>query len=503
MRSGVLSDLAIKSAYPEYQPLNMGLSQVVESVVFDKHELVGVRLPKNYKPKSIPRFPINDLNNFSTLSSAPNKSKQVYTSIMGYRKKLGSSNIDTEERQSGRKLITAANQPVEYMSNNFEMRMRGGISDKIKSYGLSQADIYANVKKVPHQSIIEANKSIRNDGVKMANVERLINMENLANFNIATKSAQEKRESDYIDALTSQFQRTNGGELYYNYLTQRDYYNKIDPLKHAEGYTSKTIPMTFNVDLRTMEDMKMKGTADYTPTNVALKEMDKKIEEMKKELRAPPYQEQVADMPEPETSVATNEEYSSVKKKPFKVSKNEKPMKQEDVDKMEAQTEYDPDIDVMPMSEASRKDPKRIPDNLAEFIKEREEAKMKNPDYQKQTDKYLVGKSTLKQQKRIDKIELTPTQYKEKYGLTYEEEKIEAARYTDRSESSSLGQQLRDKRAGVAQEYDYYYGNEVLPAQIAKQNKASHYYQERERAYQERLEYDADNDVAFGGNPFE
>lgn len=496
MRSGVLSDLAIKSAYPEYQPLNMGLSQVVESVVFDKHELVGVRLPKNYKPKSIPRFPINDLNNFSTLSSAPNKSKQVYTSIMGYRKKLGSSNIDTEERQSGRKLITAANQPVEYMSNNFEMRMRGGISDKIKSYGLSQADIYANVKKVPHQSIIEANKSIRNDGVKMANVERLINMENLANFNIATKSAQEKRESDYIDALTSQFQRTNGGELYYNALTKNTYFEKRNPLKHAEGYTSNKIPMTFNVDLRTMEDMKMKGTADYTPTNVALKEANKLMEEMKKEVRAPPYQEQVADMPEPDTSVATNEEYSTKTEKPFEVSKNEKPMKQEDVDKMEAQTEYDPDIDVMPKSEASRKDPKRIPDNLAQFIKEREEAKMKDPKYETQEIDLLVKQGGYSQQKRLDKAELTPTAFNKLY---------KKKDYTGNEfvESGSLGQQLRDKRADVAQEYANYYGNEVLPAQIAKQNKASHYYQERERAYQERLEYDADNDVAFGGNPFE
>jgi hypothetical protein len=107
MRTGVLSDLAIKSAYPEYQPLNIGLSQAVESVVFDKHELVGVRLPKNYNPKRVPRFPINDLNNFSTLSSAPNKSKQVYTSIQSYRKKLGSSNVDTEERQSMRPRITA------------------------------------------------------------------------------------------------------------------------------------------------------------------------------------------------------------------------------------------------------------------------------------------------------------------------------------------------------------------------------------------------------------
>lgn len=495
MRTGVLSDLAIKSAYPEYQPLNIGLSQVVESVVFDKHELVGVRLPKQYRPKNVPRFPINDLNNFSTLSSAPNKSKQVYTSVMGYRKKLGSSNIDTEERQTGRKLITAANEPVAFMSNNFELRVRGGVADKIKSSAVSQADIYANTKKVPHQSIIEANKAIRTEGAKMANVERLINMENLDNFTKATKTAQEKREIDYGEYLTSEFQRTNGGELYYNALTKNAYFEKRNPLKHAEGYTSKTIPMTFNVDLRTMEDMKKKGTAEYTPTNVALKEMDKIMEEMKKEIKSPPYAEQVDDMPELDTSVATNEEYSSKIKKPFEVSKNEKPMKQEDVDKMEAQTEYAPDVDVIPKSEASQRDPKRIPDNLAEFIKQREEEKMKNKNYETQEIDLLIKQGGYSQQKRIDKAELTPTAFNKLHKKKdYTGDEI--------VESSSLGQQLRDKRANVAQQYIDYYGNEVLPAQVAKQNKASHYYEERERAYQERLEYDADNDVAFGGNPF-
>ena len=57
MRSGVLSDLAIKSAYPEYEPLNMGLAQASDSVIFHRHELVGVRLPKNYNTKKHFRVP--------------------------------------------------------------------------------------------------------------------------------------------------------------------------------------------------------------------------------------------------------------------------------------------------------------------------------------------------------------------------------------------------------------------------------------------------------------
>jgi len=498
MRTGVLSDLAIKSAYPEYQPLNIGLSQVVESVVFDKHELVGVRLPKNYNPKKVPRFPINDLNNFSTLSSAPNKSKQVYTSIQSYRKKLGSSNIDTEERQSMRPRITAANEPVPYMSGNFEMKMRGGLVDKIKSNAISQADIYANAKKIPHDKIIEANKSIRTEGAKMASVERRINMENLDNFNVATETAHEKREKGYTDYLTNEFNRTNGGEIYYNYLTTRDYYARRNPDKHHEGYKSKNITMSYNVDLRTKEDMTGRDPDDYGDgdniTNTQLKNLKNELEGYITEVRT---NVSVEDLPEPDTAIYSTEEYSSsyiqdgdkTKKLPFKPSKKEKPMSEEDVKKMEAQMTDDPNEPQLPMSEASRNDPKRIPDNLADFIRNREETKMKNPKYREETDKYLIGRSKLSQQKRIDEVELTPKEYKEKYGFTKEQKRREIEREQEHankrpSESSSLGQQLREKRVGVAELYGEYAMNKLAPAQ-------QNYLQELQKARDNQAEKDA------------
>lgn len=514
MRTGVLSDLAIKSAYPEYQPLHIGLSQATESVVFDRHDLIGVRLPKDYKPKKVPRFPVNDLNNFSTLSSAPNKSKQVYASIQGYRKKLGSSNIDTELRQNMKPRITAANEPVAFMSNNFELKKIGGVADRIKSDNvLSQAHIYANMKQVPHNKIMEANRAIRSDGAKLANVERGINIENLDNLTKATKSAQEKRETEYVDYLTNEFVRTNGGELYYNALTKNAYYEKRNPLKEATGYGSKTIPMTYNVDLRRKEDMTGKNMMDYDPTIEYLSQMKKQAKQTKDELTKEG--EYIAPMDKEDTEIKANEEYSYSTKKPFVVSKNEKPMKQEDIDKIEdASTPIDPNEPVLYKSRASRSDPKRIPDNLAEFIKQREEEKMKNLSYEEQEIDELISKSTLKQQKRIDKFELTPTQYKEKYGADsaqmnkdYEREvehkkMMKTKDFSKLPESSDLGKKLRDKRGALIQHYTDYYQNEIAPIIIYREQVASNYLEERDRLYQEREEFDVMYNEAFATNPY-
>ena len=52
MRTGVLSDDVIRNSYPEFFPLEMGLHDAVEEVVFEKHHLTGIRLPKEYKRRS-------------------------------------------------------------------------------------------------------------------------------------------------------------------------------------------------------------------------------------------------------------------------------------------------------------------------------------------------------------------------------------------------------------------------------------------------------------------
>jgi hypothetical protein len=216
--------------------------------------------------------------------------------------------------------------------------------------------------------------------------------------------------------------------------------------------------------------------------------------------------EAIAPMDKEDTEITATEEYSSKTEKPFVVSKNEKPMKQEDVDKMEAQMTDDPNEPVLSKSNASQNDPKRVPDNLAEFIKQKEQAKMQDPAYQQETDDYLTDRSKLKQQKRIDEVELTPTKYKEKYGATLEQKRRDTERQREHtnktpSESSGLGQQLRNKRGDIAQHYMDYYQNEIAPTIIHREATASYYVAERERVYDEREAYDAMYDEAFGTNP--
>ena len=99
VRLGVMSDMSIKSAFPEFQAPNVALASAMDMIVLQKHELTGMRLPKDFIRKKISRFPINDIANYSTLSNVDNLSKTVYASTQGYRKKLGSSNIDREDRQ--------------------------------------------------------------------------------------------------------------------------------------------------------------------------------------------------------------------------------------------------------------------------------------------------------------------------------------------------------------------------------------------------------------------
>lgn len=86
MRGGVLSDLAIQSAYPEFQAPNIGLASALEMIVMDKHEFTGIKLPKDIKRKRVSRFPINDIANLASVSGADNKAKTLYASVKGYRK---------------------------------------------------------------------------------------------------------------------------------------------------------------------------------------------------------------------------------------------------------------------------------------------------------------------------------------------------------------------------------------------------------------------------------
>ena len=195
VRLGVMSDLAIKSAFPEFQAPNVGLASAMDMIVLQKHELTGMRLPKDFIRKKISRFPINDIANFSSLSNVDNVSKTVYASTQGYRKKLGSSNIDREDRQStGKFKLNERMIPTKY-SENFELKRRGGYVDVIDSdLSISQEQLVSNLKQMNKQDITSMNKQIRNSQIGLAKIESNMNSVVLNNLENAKVNAQIENE---------------------------------------------------------------------------------------------------------------------------------------------------------------------------------------------------------------------------------------------------------------------------------------------------------------------
>jgi hypothetical protein len=200
VRSGVMSDTAIKSAFPEFQAPNVALASAMDMVVLQKHELTGMRLPKDVIRKRIARFPINDIANYSSLSNVDNVSKTVYASTQGYRKKLGSSNIDREDRQStGKFKLNERMNPNKY-SENFELKRRGGFVDLINAdSSISQEDIIPYLKQVKQKDITFMNKQVRDSQVGLAKVESNLNSAVLSNLENAKTNAIMQNENKYIN----------------------------------------------------------------------------------------------------------------------------------------------------------------------------------------------------------------------------------------------------------------------------------------------------------------
>lgn len=91
MRSGVLSDQAIKERYPEMFPVDLGGQEFLHNIILDKHIFTGIKPGKRYK-KNISRFPVNDLANFATFAAPARTQQAQFDAIMNYRKSIGSSN---------------------------------------------------------------------------------------------------------------------------------------------------------------------------------------------------------------------------------------------------------------------------------------------------------------------------------------------------------------------------------------------------------------------------
>jgi hypothetical protein len=206
MRHGVLSDSVIKTSYPEFQPLNLGVAEAVEDVVFEKHPLTGIKLPKEYKRRRNSRFPIYDINNFSSLAEGQIKEKLVYEATNNYRKKYGSSNVIQQEfiqNISGENMMMP---PASYMSSNFELRKKGGLPDRVNTRGIPQEALLARLPSRNKNDLLLMNKNMRNSALGMDNLERRMNSaitSNLENSKGAflARGLEERKTADFNDAM--------------------------------------------------------------------------------------------------------------------------------------------------------------------------------------------------------------------------------------------------------------------------------------------------------------
>lgn len=425
MRGGVLSDLAIKSAYPEFQAPNLGLASALEMIVMDKHEFTGIKLPKDIKRKRVSRFPINDIANLASVSGVDNKEKTLYASIKGYRKKLGSSNFDLEDRQHMFKELDKR-MGTDYGMNQ-ELKRRGGFVDIIDAKSaISQEQLVSNLAK-QNINVSKLNQKIRDSTLGLQRVESQLNSSLLNNLENA-KVASIKQNT--LIAQDERFRRVSGGEIYYNALTQKGY-NQIRTLPNnrfkalREGEFEKSMEMEYNVtDINKYKEMlKLAGAKD-----------------------AKEYEE-ITGMPLPETkSIIRTEDYIGMQTRPPSSVK-------------ETRKDFDesalPEAPDMPnkMSVKSRKDPavKDLPKDfegnidLPEYIRKREQEKMKNKSYAKDEEKEQTRIMNLISEKSQDKYTLTPTQYEEIYG--------KKSLTQSRDSMTKLGLGLIDAKQTLRQDY--------------------------------------------------
>lgn len=440
MRGGVLSDLSIQSAYPEFQAPNLGLASALEMIVMDKHEFTGIKMPKDIKRKRVSRFPINDIANLSSLSE--NKAKTLYASVQGYRKKLGSSNFDLEDRQHKFKEFDKK-MSADYGMNQ-ELKRRGGYVDVINAKSsISQEQLVSNLGKqssgnlsalglkggaLPFErQVLQANKALRDSKQGIIKVESQLNSTLLSNLENAKVNSVKQNTAIAQD---ERFRRLSGGEVYYNALTQKGYNlrttlpdNRFKALR--EGEVEKSMTMDYNVtDVNKYKEMlKLAGARDA-----------KEYEEM-------------TGMPLPETKTITSTETYIAKEKKPPSSKKEQRKEFDESALPEA-----PDMP-LPMSQASKKDPavKDLPKDvegnidLTEYIRLREKEKMSNKGYAKEEKKEQERIMNLSSKKSQDKYTLTPSQYKEHYGMK--------TLGKSREELTELGVGLIDARKTLRQDY--------------------------------------------------
>ena len=93
MKTGVLSDLAVKQRNPEWFPLDLAGQELMHPIHLQKNIFKGIKPPKRTKRyTTVSRFPINDLKNFAQFGSAGREKEAEFLAIQNYRSELGSNN---------------------------------------------------------------------------------------------------------------------------------------------------------------------------------------------------------------------------------------------------------------------------------------------------------------------------------------------------------------------------------------------------------------------------
>jgi len=463
MRGGVLSDLAIKSAYPEFQAPNIGLASALEMIVMDKHEFTGIKLPKDIKRKRVSRFPINDIANLASVSGVDNKAKTLYASVKGYRKKLGSSNFDLEDRQHMFKELDKR-MGADYGMNQ-ELKRRGGFVDIIDAKSaISQEQLVSNLAK-QNINVSKLNQKIRDSALGLQRVESQLNSSLLSNLENAKVNSVKQNT---LIAQDERFRRLSGGEVYYNALTQKGYYNRLGDTNQKtflrEGEATNTMNFAYNINQDTETEAKQnllalvgaKTAKEYK--QITGRDLPNKSIPLEEEFVYVKDRPQFNEKPRP-VSAKTQKELEDLPDDPT-MDKNRKPITKKPYNKDE-----DPNADKPnEMSKLSMRDPalKDLPKDfegnvdLTEYIRKREQGKMSDKGYAKQNEKLVKTVEELKSgQKPSQRYLTTPTQFYEDYGKPHHKRDS-----TKQTPTEELGRTIRYARKELRESYGDEFGNE-------------------------------------------
>jgi len=146
MRTGVLSDLAIKQAYPERFSLDIGSEIDNQTIALPTHPFKGAK--KGLKKKQIARYPYYDFNNRATLMTPLRQQETFFDLTMNYRKKLNSTNVPNNLEFGYRDRLQGGYEPLHPEPPSKE--------DIINSMNNNTATIH--LKKEPHPVINKFNE---------------------------------------------------------------------------------------------------------------------------------------------------------------------------------------------------------------------------------------------------------------------------------------------------------------------------------------------------------